>query len=149
MIARQATAADLPAVAALFDLYRQFYGQAPDPGTASEFVGSRFRSNESTVLVADAGESGLVGFCQLYPTFCSVQAQPIYTLYDLFVHPDARRLGVGRCLLLAARARAEADGMFRMDLSTARSNVAAQALYASLGWVRDEAFYTYSLKTTR
>jgi ribosomal protein S18 acetylase RimI-like enzyme len=30
-------------------------------------------------------------------------------------------------------------------LSTARTNSAAQRLYESLGWVRDEEFYEYSL----
>lgn len=31
-----------------------------------------------------------------------------------------------------------------MDLTTARTNLAAQSLYRSFGWVRDEVFYTYS-----
>jgi ribosomal protein S18 acetylase RimI-like enzyme len=31
-----------------------------------------------------------------------------------------------------------------MDLTTARSNHAAQALYESLGWVRDEVFLAYA-----
>ena len=56
----------------------------------------------------------------------------------------ARQGGVGRALLLAAEARAAADGKVRMDLTTARSNHAAQALYESLGWVRDELFLAYA-----
>jgi ribosomal protein S18 acetylase RimI-like enzyme len=39
-----------------------------------------------------------------------------------------------------------ADGMARMDLTTAKNNVKAQSLYSSLGWVRDDVFYTYSWK---
>ena len=31
-----------------------------------------------------------------------------------------------------------------MDLSTARDNTAAQALYESLGWVKDEVFLYYT-----
>ena len=31
-----------------------------------------------------------------------------------------------------------------MDLTTARNNATAQSLYESLGWVRDEVFYTYT-----
>ena len=80
----------------------------------------------------------------MYPGFCSVEAAPICTLYDLFVVPEARRAGAGRRLLLAAEARAAADGQVRMDLTTARSNVKAQSLYESLGWVRDEVFFAYS-----
>ncbi|MGQ3054075.1 MAG: GNAT family N-acetyltransferase [Roseateles sp.] len=141
---RQAVPADIPAVAALFDLYRQFYEQAPDLPLAHGFIAQRVVQRESVILVADDGAAGLLGFCQLYPTFCSVQARPIYTLYDLFVLPAARKAGVGRLLLLAAEARAVADGKSRMDLTTARSNRAAQSLYESLGWARDEVFLAYS-----
>ena len=117
---------------------------------ASErFMTERFEREESVVLVADTPTHGLVGFCQMYPGFCSVEAAPICTLYDLFVVPEARRAGAGRLLLLAAEARAAADGQVRMDLSTARSNVKAQSLYESLGWVRDEVFFAYSRRVGR
>jgi ribosomal protein S18 acetylase RimI-like enzyme len=66
-------------------------------------------------------------------------------LYDLFVGDDARRGGVARALMRAAEAHSRAAGMARMDLSTARTNVQAQALYESLGWVRDDVFLHYSL----
>ena len=143
---REARPADIPAVAALFDRYRQFYEQAPDLAQAQAFIAQRVERRESVILVAEGGDSdgGLVGFCQLYPTFCSVEAAPIYTLYDLFVAPAARQAGVGRLLLQAAEARAAADGKVRMDLTTARTNRAAQSLYASLGWVRDDVFLAYS-----
>jgi ribosomal protein S18 acetylase RimI-like enzyme len=35
-------------------------------------------------------------------------------------------------------------GKARMDLATAKSNRAAQAVYRSMGWTRDELFYTYN-----
>lgn len=140
---RAAVAADLAAVADLFDQYRQFYEQAPDPVRARAFIDARFARNESVLLVA-ASQGALVGFCQLYPSFCSVEAAPIYVLYDLFVAPQARQHGAGRRLLLAAEARALADGKARMDLTTAKTNHTAQALYASLGWQRDEVFYAYN-----
>lgn len=140
---REARPADIPAVAALFDRYRQFYEQAPDLAQAQAFIAQRVERRESVILVAE-GDGGLLGFCQLYPTFCSVEAAPVYTLYDLFVAPTARQAGVGRLLLQAAEARAAADGKVRMDLTTARTNHAAQSLYASLGWVRDDVFLAYS-----
>jgi len=34
--------------------------------------------------------------------------------------------------------------MTRMDLTTARTNVTAQTLYESLGWLRDEVYFAYS-----
>ncbi|HVW52725.1 MAG TPA: GNAT family N-acetyltransferase [Trinickia sp.] len=136
---------DLPETARLFDLYRQFYEQRPDLMHAERFIRARIENGDSVVLVADDGEGTLAGFCQLYPSFCSVAAAPIYVLYDLFVERRARRLGVARALLAAARTRALADGKVRMDLTTAKTNVTAQALYESMGWRRDEVFFTYTL----
>jgi GNAT superfamily N-acetyltransferase len=116
---RLATLADVDTVAPLFDAYRQFYEQAPNLALAKDFIRDRLQKHESVVLLAfkgsdkDIGE--LVGFCQLYPTFCSVEAKPIYALYDLFVKPQARRLGVGHALLKAAEQQARDSGMSRMD----------------------------------
>ncbi len=141
---RLATLADLDAVAPLFDAYRQFYDQAPDPALAKRFLRDRLQNAESVIVLA-IGETGqAIGFCQLYPTFCSVEAQPIYSLYDLFVSPAARRSGTGKLLLQAAEQLARAHGKARMDLTTAKTNTAAQAAYESLGWQRDEVFYAYS-----
>jgi ribosomal protein S18 acetylase RimI-like enzyme len=141
---RPMQAADLHAVGQLFDLYRQFYGQTPDPALAQRFLTERFERQQSVVLVAQAPDESLVGLCQMYPSFCSVEVAPIYTLYDLFVAPAARGSGVGGQLLCAAEARAAADGMVRMDLTTARTNLNAQSLYGALGWVRDDVFLAYS-----
>lgn len=144
IVIRDAEKSDLNEIAELFDLYRQFYDQKADRVLALDFITQRFNNAESVILVAHSDQLGLVGFCQLYPTFCSVEAKPIYVLYDLFVSPIARRLGAGRLLLKAAEAKAIAEGKARMDLTTAKTNVAAQSLYQSLGWVRDEVFFAYN-----
>lgn len=68
----------------------------------------------------------------------------IGVLYDLFVDSTARKTGAGCALMLAAHDYAANNGMARLDLSTAKDNLKAQALYESLDWVRDEVFYTYS-----
>jgi ribosomal protein S18 acetylase RimI-like enzyme len=142
---RQYEQHDLALVAQLFNDYREFYDQRPDLDLAIRFIADRAKYDDSVILVADEGGGRVVGFCQLYPSFCSVAAAPIYVLYDLFVAADARRLGVAKRLLQAAAARARAEGKARMDLTTAKTNVAAQSLYESLGWVRDEIFFTYNL----
>ena len=135
---------DAALIAPLFDAYRQFYEQPADADAALAFITARLERGESVILLARRPDGSALGFCQLYPSFCSVLAAPIYVLYDRFVVPDARRLGVGRALLLAAEAHARATGHARMDLTTARNNLRAQALYESLGWVRDEVFLTYA-----
>lgn len=141
---RLASLADVETVAALFDAYRQFYEQAPDLVAATVFIGERLSRDESVILLAEDAEGQPLGFCQLYPTFCSVEAAPIYVLYDLFVTPATRRSGTGATLLRAAEQHARRTGRVRMDLTTAHTNHTAQRLYESLGWVHDEVFRTYN-----
>lgn len=140
---RLATATDLPAVADLFDQYRQFYRQPGDLPRARRYLAARLERGESVLIVAETTPGALVGFCQLYPSFCSLLTDRTFVLYDLFVAPGARRLGAGRALLLAAEDHAREAGAVRLELSTARDNLSAQALYESLGWRRDEHFFVY------
>lgn len=135
---------DVEKVAPLFDAYRQFYEQQPDLQTATAFLRARLEKQESIILFAENAEQQVIGFCQLYPSFCSVIAAPIYVLYDLFTSPSARNQGAGKALLNAAHQHAQTNSIARLDLTTAKNNVIAQSLYESLGWVRDTVFYTYN-----
>jgi len=144
---RHATLDDLDALAPLFDAYRRFYEQPGDVALASAYLHARMERGESVVLVAE-GDGTLLGFCQLYPAWCSVAAARIFVLYDLFVDDGVRRAGVGRAMMLAAQAFGREAGAVRLDLSTARTNTRAQALYESLGWQRDDVYLTYSLALT-
>ncbi len=141
---RLATLADQDTVAALFDAYRQFYQQPSDIALNTRFIHDRLARRDSVILLAESSEGQALGFCQLYPTFCSVEALPIQVLSDLFVAPTGRRRGAGRALLQAAERHASRNGIARLDLTTAKTNRAAQALYESLGWVRDDIFFTYN-----
>jgi GNAT superfamily N-acetyltransferase len=114
MTIRQATLTEAPAIATLFDAYRQFYEQPADAVLALSFISERLERGQSVILVAEDAQHQLHGFCQLYPTFCSVAAAPIYALYDLYVSPSARQSGLGRSLLEAAHSMAKAHGMVRM-----------------------------------
>ncbi|MFG6485588.1 GNAT family N-acetyltransferase [Roseateles sp. BYS78W] len=141
---RIATLADLEIVAPLFDAYRQFYEQAPDIAAARHFIRDRLQRDESVILLALDEAQQAIGFCQLYPIFCSIDAKPIYSLSDLFVAPEARRVGAGRALLQAAERHARNTGRTRLELTTARTNKTAQSVYESLGWQRDEVYYAYA-----
>ena len=141
---RRAVPADLDALAPLFDAYRRFYEQPGDIALASAYLHDRMERGESVIFVAEA-DGQVLGFCQLYPTWCSVAAARIFVLYDLFVDDGVRRSGVGRQLMLAAQAFGRGAGAVRLDLSTARTNARAQALYESLGWQRDDTYLTFNL----
>lgn len=144
---RQATLSDLEAVAALFDGYRQFYGQAPDRAGATAFLRARFEHGDSTVFIAHAGGVP-AGFTQLYPSFSSVSMSRIFVLNDLFVAPAFRQRGLASALLAAATAYARALGAVRLGLSTAVDNTAAQSLYEGAGWRRDDRFLAYQFAVT-
>ena len=140
----RASIQDLDRLVRLFDAYRQFYGQHSDLIVTRQFLNDRLTRNESVVLVAENDGGAAIGFVQLYQTFSSILAAPMYVLSDLFVIPEVRRKGVGTLLLQSAVETARATGAVRLELATAITNVSAQRLYESLGWQRDE-FYQYGL----
>ncbi|HEY1015460.1 MAG TPA: GNAT family N-acetyltransferase [Herpetosiphonaceae bacterium] len=138
-----ATPDHLPAVAPLFDAYRQFYRQPPDLPAALEFLGQRLANRESVIFLALDGDEPL-GFVQLYPSFSSVSLRRLWILNDLFVAPAARGRGAATALITQACDFARADGAKGLVLETAADNP-AQQLYERLGWQRDTDFYHYSL----
>ena len=141
---RRANIEDVETIAPLFDSYRQFYEQEPNLTFASQFIKARLTNKESIIFIAEDQAQNALGFCQIYPSFCSVIGAPIYVLSDLFVSSDARKSGIGRLLLEQARLQAKENNIPRMDLTTAKTNLTAQSLYESLGWVRDDVFFAYN-----
>jgi ribosomal protein S18 acetylase RimI-like enzyme len=140
----QATPADVGEVAPLFDAYRQFYGKPPDVEASRRFLFARLSKEESVLFIARLDEK-VLGFVNLYPVFSSVNLTRQWILNDLFVAPEARKLGVARALMDRARQLAEATQANGLTLETGIDNHAAQKLYESLGWKRDEEFYRYFL----
>ncbi len=141
----RATLEHLDEVADLFDRYRQFYEQPADAERCRAFIEARMKNLESVIFAAQAADGRLVGFTQLYHSFCSVEMAELVYLYDLYVLPAARRQGVAEALMTAAREHAARRGAGRLQLETAIDNRAGQALYEKLGWERDRDFLTYHL----
>jgi GNAT superfamily N-acetyltransferase len=139
---RQAVAADLAALAGLFDSYRQFQGKPSDLGAGADFLRDRLDHGESVLFIAIDGTEP-AGFAQLYPSFSSVSLARVFVLNDLFVLPARRKRGVASSLLAAAQSYAWAMGAARLSLNVARDNQAAQAVYDRKGWVRDAEFFMY------
>ncbi len=143
----QATVDDLDALAGLFDAYRVFYRQASDRAIARGFLFERLQRGESMIFIArDTSDDAALGFIQLYPAFSSVSVGRIWILNDLFVTRTARQRGVARALMARARTFATESGALRLVLETAEDNGPAQALYQSLGYVREIGTRHYSLE---
>jgi GNAT superfamily N-acetyltransferase len=145
----RATRDHLDALVPLFEGYRAFYGHSPAPEQAREFLAERLTSGDTLIFLASLEQPGgrtvQAGFTHLFPSFTTGAMRCIWILNDLFVAPEARRFGVGRRLLVRARDFGRDTGAARLTLETQVINRSAQALYESLGWVRDTEFYMYTL----
>lgn len=135
----------LDELASLFDAYREFYHAESDTEAARNYIHQRLTLYDAVIFIAIDDKGKAIGFTQLYPSLCSLAMRPIWILYDLFVHPDARKQGLGRKLLKAAKQFGIEQGAERLELSTENNNIPAQSLYEDMGWKRDEKFYSYSL----
>ena len=136
---------DLDDLVPLFDAYRQFYGQRSDLAAARAFLRDRIERDESVIYLAYTKPREAAGFTQLYPSFSSVSLKPLWILNDLYVRSDVRRGGAGRALLERARQHAIETAAKGLVLSTGVTNKAAQTLYESCGWQREDEFFQYHL----
>lgn len=143
---RLAQDSDLEGLASLFDAYRSFYRQPSQLAAAKAFLRERFALQDSVLLLAVSAQGPAIGFSQLFGSFSSVAMRRIFILNDLYVVPEGRRSGVARALLHAAQEHALGVGAVRLTLKTAVDNIAAQRLYESMGYQRDQAFYAYDLQ---
>ncbi|MFL9813030.1 GNAT family N-acetyltransferase [Stutzerimonas sp. VN223-3] len=141
----RAEVAEVSGIAPLFNAYRMFYGQPSDLALANIFLAERIRNDESVIFYARDAAGTYLGFTQLYPIFSSISAQRSWILNDLYVTESARGRGIGRMLMKRASEHAIATGAGALALETAKTNTGAQRLYESLGYVRDNEFYSYFL----
>jgi ribosomal protein S18 acetylase RimI-like enzyme len=142
---RRAEPDDLESLTPLFEAYRRFYEQPANLAKSRRFLGERLAKDDSVIIVAEE-EGSLLGFTQLYPLFSSTVCRRVWQLNDLFTIESARGRGVGRALMEAARNHAIATGASGIELATAHTNLPAQRLYESLGYVLDQTFRVYSLR---
>lgn len=141
----RAETSDLDELVELFAGYLTFYEVPRAANEIASFLTERLQRGESVIYIARDTQGNAQGFVQLYPFFSSLAMAPAWLLSDLYVSATARRQGLAEALMNAARAHAEQTGACGLQLETAKTNLAGQALYEKLGYVRDEVFYTYWL----
>ena len=140
-----ATVQELDDLVPLFAGYLAFY-QVPKPlGQVRDFLQARLTKGDAQLFVARDEHGEAQGFVQLYPLQASLALASSWLLSDLYVAVNARRQGVAEALMNAARDFAQASGACGLQLETGKTNLAGQALYERLGYVRDELYYSYWL----
>jgi GNAT superfamily N-acetyltransferase len=133
---RRAEPTDADAVGKLLHDFNSEFGE-PTPGrrVLAERVRELLSGSETMVLLGGRGPHGLA-VLRFRPAIWE-EALECY-LAELYVVPERRGQGLGRALLEAAIELARAEGATHMDLGTSEDDVAARALYESLGFSNRE-----------
>jgi ribosomal protein S18 acetylase RimI-like enzyme len=136
MAARRAGPEDAEAVGRLLhDFNTEFDEPTPGPAALADRMRGLIASGETAVLLTGDGPDG-VAVLRFRPSIWS-SALECY-LAELYVVPDRRGKGLGRSLMSEAIQLARDRGADHMDLGTSEDDVAARALYESLGFSNRE-----------
>lgn len=132
MTVRLATPEDAEAIGRLLDAFnREFGDPTPGPAALAERVAELLADGELTVLLADPGPAG-VAVLRFRPSLWTPALE--CHVAELYVVPGERGHGIGRALMDEALALARHRGADYVDLATSEEDVAARALYESLGF---------------
>jgi ribosomal protein S18 acetylase RimI-like enzyme len=133
---RQAEVADAEIIGRLLhDFNTEFDDYTPGPRALAERVRQLLAGGETKVLLGGSGPDGLA-VLRFRPALWT-EGLECY-LAELYVGPEQRGHGLGRALMEAAIELARAEGADGMDLGTSEDDVAARALYESLGFSNHE-----------
>jgi GNAT superfamily N-acetyltransferase len=86
-----------------------------------------------------------VGFALFFHNFSTFLGRPGIYLEDLYVRPEARGLGIGKCLLAWLARTALERGCARLDWAVLDWNEPSIGFYRSLGAVALDEWTTYRL----
>jgi ribosomal protein S18 acetylase RimI-like enzyme len=133
---RRAELADAEAVGRLMhDFNAEFDEPTPGPERIAERIRELLAGGDTAILLAGSGPDGLA--ILRFRLAITTPGLECY-LAELYVAPARRGQGLGRALMTAAIDEARARGADYMDLGTSEDDVAARALYESLGFVNRE-----------
>jgi GNAT superfamily N-acetyltransferase len=100
-----------------------------DPRRAAAALRQAIDSHDACVLVAEADDGELVGFCTGYQDLHSVRFGYRAWVEDLAVHPERRAQGIGTKLLDAARTWARERGATHLELDSSEARTDAHRFY--------------------
>jgi GNAT superfamily N-acetyltransferase len=129
---REAEPADADGIGRLLHDFNSEYDEpTPGPNAVAKRIRELLSTGDVTVLLGGDGPHGLA-VLRFRPAIWS-NALDCY-LEELYVVPDRRGQGLGRALMEAAIELARREGATYMELGTGDDDVAARALYESLGF---------------
>jgi ribosomal protein S18 acetylase RimI-like enzyme len=133
---RSAGAGDAGVAAGLLHRFNSEYDEpTPELGALTQRIGDLLAGGDTEILLAGDEPCGIA--VMRFRRSIWTRGLECY-LAELYVTPDRRGRGIGRALMLAAMAAARARGADYMDLGTSEDDVAARALYESLGFDNHE-----------
>ena len=133
---RRAASQDAEAAGRLLhDFNAEFDEPTPGADALAKRVRELLAGGDTEVLLAGEGPDGLAVL--RFRLSITTPGLECY-LAELYVAPERRGQGLGRALMEAAIALARDEGADYMDLGTSEDDVAARALYESLGFVNRE-----------
>jgi ribosomal protein S18 acetylase RimI-like enzyme len=133
---RAAGPEDCAVIGQMLDAFnREYEDPTPGPAKLEERMRELMAGGDTAALLAGDTPDGLA--VMRFRRSIYTEGDECY-LAELYVVPERRGHGLGRALMLAAMALARERGADYMDLNTGEQDVAARALYESLGFSRTE-----------
>jgi ribosomal protein S18 acetylase RimI-like enzyme len=135
MAVRRAQVEDAEAIAQLlYDFNTEYDEPTPEPPELARRL-RELMGGDTIVLLAGDGPDGLAVLRFRLSIWSS--GKECYVA-ELYVVPERRGNGLGRALMETAIEVARGEGADWMDLGTSEDDVAARALYESLGFINRE-----------
>ena len=133
---RRAEPHDAEAIGRLLHDFNTEYDEVtPGPAKLAARMRELLEEGRTAVLLGGAGPDGLA-VLRFRPSIWT-EGLECY-LAELYVVPERRGRGLGRALMNAVLETARGEGADYIDLNTSEDDVAARALYESLGFVNRE-----------
>ena len=133
---RAARIEDAPTIGRLLDAFnREFGDPTPGPSKLARRIEELIAEGATIVLLGGLGPDGLAVL--RFRRSIWTDGLECY-LAELYVVPEQRGHGLGRALMGSALAAARRRGADYMDLNTSETDLAARALYESLGFSERE-----------
>jgi ribosomal protein S18 acetylase RimI-like enzyme len=124
------------AVLEMVDMYARdpVGGGKPLPESVRAGLIPGLRAHPTTVVFLAFAADEAVGVAVCFGGFSTFAAKPLLNIHDLAVRPGYRGRGVGRALLAAAQAHAQAAGCCKLTLEVQANNAPAVKAYQGFGF---------------